>query len=282
VLLAGCAGTEREPDRESLVAGAVPEPTPYAVPTSPATDALPVIEPGRLRPPGDGEESRPWLLIRMWEGGSKLAVQYSSGCDDDVDVAFEETPGHVLVQVVDDPDEQECDGRPGIAGSRAILALSAPLGTRPLLHAPTSQQDEDGGDRSLAEVFEDAPEWPGEPWFRDGREVLHSEMTVASGPEHCNWQEAVYLGGSGLEAPRDQDGALWTRDPKGVLEHFPRARQEFSSPAVLPADAVDTRYRQGAVELWIAPSDQARYAYFVNADDRTDIERWVRGGGGCA
>lgn len=281
VLLAGCSGGEREPDRERVVAGAVPEPVPFAVPTSPATDALPVIEPGGLRAPRGDEESRPWLLIRMWDDGSKLAVQYSAGCDDDVDVAFEETAAHVLVQVMDDPD-RDCGGHQGVADSRAILALAAPLGIRPLLHAPTSARDEDGGGRSLAEVFEDAPVWPGDPWFQDGREVLHSELSVAAGPEHCDWQEAVYLGGNGLDAPRDQDGRLWSRDPMGVLEHFPRAQQEFRSPAVLPDDAVDTGYRQAAVELWVAPSDEARYVYFVNAQDRTDVERWVRGGGGCA
>jgi hypothetical protein len=101
-------------------------------------------------------------------------------------------------------------------------------------------------------------------------------------PSNCDWQEAVYLGGSGLAAPRDRLGGLWARDPKGVLEHFPRAQREFQSPAVLPAGAVDTGYRQGAVELWVGPDEDARYVYFVNGGDRTDVERWVRGGGGCA
>jgi hypothetical protein len=88
------------------------------------------MQPGPLSAPTGDRESRPWLLIRRWDGGSRLAVQYSSGCDEDVDIGFEENEAHVLVQVVDEADEQECDGRRGIATSRAILALSAPLRTR--------------------------------------------------------------------------------------------------------------------------------------------------------
>jgi len=105
---------------------------------------------------------------------------------------------------------------------------------------------------------------------------------VAAGPEHCSWQEAVYLSGTGLKAPRDMAGGLWERDPTGVLEHFPRAKRDFRARAVLPPDAADTGFRQGAVEVWTAPSDRAAYVYLVNGQDRADVERWVRGGGGCA
>lgn len=258
-----------------------PEPTPFQVPTSPATDALPVLEPSQVRAPSGDQVSRPWDLIRMWDGGRRLAVQYAAGCNDEVDVRFAETPTHVLVQVLDDADDDGCAAH-RVSNGRAILALSAPLGDRQLLHAPTRTSGEREPQTSLAELFDDVPDWPGEPWFQDGREVTHSELAVAAGPEHCGWQEAAYLSGHGLDAPRDRDGRLWARDPKGVLEHFPKARSEFRAQAVLPADAVDTGYRQGPVELWTAPSDRSTYVYLVNGDDRDDVERWVRGGGGCA
>ena len=279
LVLTACTGDP--PDREQLVTGGLPEPTPYTVPTTRATDALPVLEPSAVRAPGDDQVSRPWDLIRLWDGGRRLAVQYSAGCDDEVDVRFAETPSHVLIQVLDDADDSDCRSH-RVGSARAILALSAPLGARPLLHAPTSASDDRESASSLAELYEDVPPWPGEPWFQDGREVTHSELTVAAGPEHCDWQEAAFLSGYGLEAPRDSDGRLWTRDPQGVLEHFPRAEADFRAHAVLPADAVDTGYRQGHVELWTAPSDAAAYVYLVNAADRDDVERWVRGGGGCA
>lgn len=260
--------------------GAVAEPTPYTVPTSPATDALPVITPTTVQPLGDGEISVPWQLIRLWNDGQDLAIQFGTGCHGAVEVAVEETAAHVLVQTVDTdgPEARAC-----ATLGRVLISLSAPLAGRPLLHAATSQSDgTDPSGRTLAEIFEDVPAWPGDPWFRDGRQVLRSELGVAAGPEHCTWQEAAYLASSALPAPRDMGGGLWARDPKGILEHFPRAQAEFQSPAVLPGDAAFTGYYQGPVEVWTAPSDDSAYVYLVNGDDRSDVERWVRGGGGCA
>jgi hypothetical protein len=51
---------------------------------------------------------------------------------------------------------------------------------------------------------------------------------------------------------------------------------------VLPSDAAATGYTHGDVELWLAPSDNGEYVYLVNSRNRADVERWVRGGGGCA
>lgn len=167
----------------------------------------------------------------------------------------------------------------GEAASSLSSAEPAPTRSTAATHTATSPTPRAV---SLASLFEGLPEWPGDPWLQDESAVPHAELAVFPAPEHCGWQEAIYLSGTGLYAPRDQDGRLWSRDPKGVLQHFPRAQLEFRSPAVLPADAADTGYRQGAVELWVAPSDEARYVYVVNGEDRDDVERWVRGGGGCA
>lgn len=136
--------------------------------------------------------------------------------------------------------------------------------------------------RSLADRYDQAPPYPGDPWTKDGKEVPREELNLAAGPEHCGWQEATYLAGQGLSAPRDQHGPLWVRDPKGVLDFYPRAQAEFRAQAELPGDARWTGYAQDGVELWIAASDNADYIYLVNTANRSDIERWVRGGGGCA
>jgi hypothetical protein len=259
--------------------GAVVEPTPYSVPTTPATDALPVITPTGVAPLREGEASVPWQLIRLWNDESDLAIQFSTGCHGRVEVRVEETPNHVLVQAVDvDGHEVKACATLG----RVLISLGAPLDGRPLLHAATSHHPDASAPRSLAQHFEDAPTWPGQPWFRDGRQVLHTELSVAAGPEHCSWQAAAYLGGSALPAPRDEHGSLWARDPNGVLSHFPKAQQDFRSPATLPSDAAFTGYHQGPVEVWTAPSDGSEYIYLVNGENRRDVERWVRGGGGCA
>jgi hypothetical protein len=159
----------------------------------------------------------------------------------------------------------------GIAGPPAAKAEVAFARTTPThAVAPT-----------LAEVFANSQPYPGMPWHKDGRTVPVQELLLVDGPSHCGWERAKFLGGTGLPAD-DKGTPEWTRDPEGVLTHFPRAKQDFRAHAVLPADAAATGYTQGDVELWIAPSDKGDYVYLVNARDRSDVERWVRGGGGCA
>lgn len=133
--------------------------------------------------------------------------------------------------------------------------------------------------RSLAERYDEAPAWPGDSWTKNGGEVSREELVLAAGPEHCAWQDSAAIGGKALSAPRDEVGPHWVRDPKGVLVFDPRAKAEFRSPAQLPSDAAWTGYAQDGVELWVAPSDSADYVYLLNSADRSDTERWVRGGG---
>lgn len=135
---------------------------------------------------------------------------------------------------------------------------------------------------SLADRYDEAPAWPGAPWTKNGLEVPREELVLAAGPEHCGWQDSAFIGGEALSAPRDEVGPHWVRDPRGVLTFDPRAQAEFRSPAQLPSDAAWTGYAQDGVELWVAPSDRADYVYLVNSTDRSDTERWVRGGGLCA
>lgn len=109
--------------------------------------------------------------------------------------------------------------------------------------------DSDGPARSLAERYDEPPAWPGNPWTKNGKEVLRDELLLAAGAEQCNWEDSAFIAGAALEAPRDERGLLWVRDPNGVLDHDPRAKAEFRSPAAVPADAKWTGYAQDGVEL---------------------------------
>lgn len=261
-----------------LLAAAQPEPTPYAVPTSPATDPLPAVGTDGLVDVPRGSRSVPWTLIRLWDGG--LAVQHVPHCSD-VAVHAEESDAAVVVQVVAGRRSEDAGC---LDGGRHVVRLDRPLGERRLLHAATDRELDPPAVAAvlLADLFDDAPPWPGEPFLQGDREVTRDEISLAAGPEHCGWQDAVYLGSSRLGAPRDERGGLWARDPDGVLTHAPEVRAGFRARAVLPPDARATGYRQGAVEVWTAPSDGAEFVYLVNSTDRADVERWVRGGGGCA
>lgn len=114
-------------------AGAVPEARPFTVPTAPASQPLDVQKPTQVLA-GEQARSVPWQLIRVWDGGRRLAIQYSPGCStpDAGQVRFEETAKDVLVQALADPSSKLCR-----RNVRAALALSRPLGSRQLLHATT-------------------------------------------------------------------------------------------------------------------------------------------------
>lgn len=259
-----------------LLAGAIAEPRPYTVPTSTATDALPVVRPAGLVAVEADERSVAWLLIRLWDEGRALAVQWDKACDG-ASVHVQETPESVTVQVLATGEQQpDC-----WVGGRTIVHLGAPLDERPLLHAATTATPPKQGGRTLAEFYADPPSYPGDPWFRDGREVTRSEFNVAGGPEHCGWEKATFLAGTALQAQRDERGPLWARDPDGILEHFPAAQAGFRAGITVPEQAVFSGYSRGPLQVWTVPSD-FEFVYVVNTAVDGDVERWVRGGGGCA
>ncbi|MDT7572208.1 MAG: hypothetical protein QOE05_2382 [Actinomycetota bacterium] len=170
-------------------------------------------------------------------------------------------------------DAPELSVKWGIAGPRAAIGDVRFAHTEPT-RAPVA------GPPSLAELFAEAGPYPGKPWEKYGEPVPPQDLSLAQGPSHCQWEGALFLGGAVL--PAGKAGREWTRDPEGVLTHYPRSKQEFQAHATLPDDAAPTGYTRGDVELWLAPSDEGAYVYLVNARDRTDVERWVNGGGGCA
>jgi hypothetical protein len=190
--------------------------------------------------------------------------------------------GEVVFEMVQDDlqsdqpgakDAPELSVQWGMAGPRAAIGDVPFVRTGPT-RAPVA------GPPSLAELFAEAGPYPGKPWQKDGETVAARDLSLAQGPSHCHWERALFLGGAVL--PAGKAGNEWTRDPEGVLTHYPRAKQEFQAHATLPDDAAPTGYTRGDVELWLAASDDGAYVYLVNAGDRSDVERWVNGGGGCA
>ena len=67
------------------------------------------------------------------------------------------------------------------------------------------------------------------------------------------------------------DGRLYVRDLRGGAYEPTRLLGTFDDDASLPADAVDTGYRHGHRQLFLAPDD--RYLYVVSP---LRVERWPR------
>ncbi|GAB2576398.1 hypothetical protein GCM10027168_06770 [Streptomyces capparidis] len=126
----------------------------------------------------------------------------------------------------------------------------------------------------LPESFTDARPDAYEIWTdRDGRRVPTTAVSSNTGPEHCEWQTAHFLG-----TGRGPDARLYARDPEGVL---PREMltAPFDATAALPRDAEDTGYRLRDWQLWTVPD---RSAVYVRTP--AGVEKWpqVRRGMGCA
>jgi len=120
------------------------------------------------------------------------------------------------------------------------------------------------------------------PWTApDGHEVPDdpgkgAEIGVVEGPDHCGWTSATFmhLGWPvGSVAIAADDARQYVRDPQGLF--VDQLAAPFDPDAELPADAVDTGYHRGPIELWISPSDQAEAVYLVNPDAGV-VERWTR------
>jgi len=95
----------------------------------------------------------------------------------------------------------------------------------------------------------------------EGRRVPIGTLSSADGPEHCDWQDIVFL------HLRDD---TFLRDTEGELRDF--LRTTYSETAALPDNAKDTGFEHGGRRLWLAADGSA--AYLVAAEDAGDVERW--------
>jgi hypothetical protein len=108
-------------------------------------------------------------------------------------------------------------------------------------------------------------------------------LAVEEGPEHCDWNDTVFLLaewselGVTLEAPNVVSG-FYVRDPASVdLTGDAVHEAGYSSDADLPPAAIDIGYRSGDVELFVSPDGSV--VYLVGGDR---VERWPALQGGCA
>ena len=104
-------------------------------------------------------------------------------------------------------------------------------------------------DRLPFTVWEDA----------EGSRVPTSVIRSMPGAEHCSWESATFLSIDGVGYVADPDGVLWNEAAVG----------EFDADATLPADAVDTGYRNGPEQLWLG-ADSAT-AFMVTGEQ---VEAW--------
>jgi hypothetical protein len=86
------------------------------------------------------------------------------------------------------------------------------------------------------------------------------------GPEHCMWQHARVL-----SVPDGNGFRYYLRDPLGVMRQEQTLFDTYAAGIALPADANDSGYRSGELQLWFTPADTA--AYVVSPDG---VERWPR------
>lgn len=100
---------------------------------------------------------------------------------------------------------------------------------------------------------------------RAGDRVPTTVIESYDGPEHCDWQDIVFLTVGGWD-----DGQQYLRDTEGTLAD--RLRTTFDGAARLPGDAEDSGWRRDGRELWLTPDA----AYLVSVDDPQDVERWPR------
>lgn len=98
-----------------------------------------------------------------------------------------------------------------------------------------------------------------------GERVPVSKVRSFDGPEHCDWQDIVFL-----HVGPEKDSQQYLRDTHGELADL--ERMPYAEDVRLPADAVDSGWRRDGRELWLVQDRSA--AYLVAVGDRRDVERW--------
>lgn len=116
------------------------------------------------------------------------------------------------------------------------------------------------------------------PWNRQWQEaggnlVPERVVSTVQGPEHCDWESAVFLYVSwplGTRSRSADDARQYVRDPDGLFSAYTAA--PFKPDATLPTGATNTGYHLNDLELWRA-QDAGEAVYLVRGGD---IERWPR------
>ena len=131
------------------------------------------------------------------------------------------------------------------------------------------------GWRTVGSYFDKPPAFPGKRWTKDGLSVPSAELVASAGPAHCGWDSItmMFIGWPlGTRSANAAQSRQYIRDPSGTLPTQGLMGSWARNPQV-PADASDTGYRYGALRLYLAASDEDKYAYLVAP---ADAERWPR------
>lgn len=151
----------------------------------------------------------------------------------------------------------------------ASLALLAGCGTA----TPPPSPAPSPSTKTVADYFSPPRAYPGPTWTKDGRSVGSEELNTIAGPDHCDWQSAVmmHLGWPlGTVSKTADDSRQFIRDPDGVIDT--KLRDKLGTGVALPADAKDTSYRHGELELWLSPSEPD--AAYLRVGE--SVEHWPR------
>lgn len=146
----------------------------------------------------------------------------------------------------------ELRGTPAAATADAVVALAA------IVDAKAT------GSRPSPSPTPAAPPTPvaPPPWKdRQGQVPPRDTLSEHQGPDHCEWQAAVFL---------NYMGVSYVKDPHDVMKDALPVK--FDANARLPRDARSTGYRSGNRELWIASADPD--AIYIKTSG--DVERWPR------
>jgi hypothetical protein len=116
--------------------------------------------------------------------------------------------------------------------------------------------------------------FPGTPWALDGRPVENDVIQLIAGPEHCGWQDVLFLTMGwplGRPAVTSDLARQYVRDPSSTVANATGGPFQPSVP--LPADAFFTGYRYGADELWVSTATVDDIIYYVRDGH---VEGWPR------
>ncbi len=146
----------------------------------------------------------------------------------------------------------ELRGAPGAATAEAVVALAAIVDAKATGVRPSPTPTPAAPPTPVA-----PPPWKD----RQGQTPPRETLSEHQGPDHCDWQAAVFLTFMGFS---------YVKDPYDVMKDALPVK--FEPKARLPGDAQFTGYRSGDRELWTAPSDPA--GIYIRAAGKN--ERWPR------
>jgi hypothetical protein len=100
---------------------------------------------------------------------------------------------------------------------------------------------------------------------RAGHRVPVATLRSHSGPEHCDWQDIVFL-----TVVDDTGTWQFLRDRTGELDPF--LATTYADAVAVPESAIDTGFVRDGRSLWLAKDRTA--AYLVRAGEPGRAERW--------